>query len=223
MTKLTSLQKRVLELLSESSLKDKFYWTGGTALSTLYLHHRHSEDLDFFSDEAFSHNQVLSFVQELKSQLDLKKVEEKKIYDRWEFFVHNEEELRIEFVHYEHKNLKSRQDWKGIMVDSLEDIATNKTMTLFERNDPKDLVDLYFLLTEKDFTVEDLLKKTEQKFGVKFDEGSFWAESCRVLENLNDILPLLEAENEKERQQIIENIKEYFSSHSTDYLDKELQ
>jgi len=29
-----------------------FYLTGGTALSRGYYHHRHSDDLDFFADDA---------------------------------------------------------------------------------------------------------------------------------------------------------------------------
>ena len=46
---ISSIQKKVLGLFKETPLKEKFYWTGGTLLSYLYLHHRQSNDLDFFS------------------------------------------------------------------------------------------------------------------------------------------------------------------------------
>ncbi len=40
------LQDKVLNILSEAD--HHFYLTGGTALSRQYLHHRYSDDLDFF-------------------------------------------------------------------------------------------------------------------------------------------------------------------------------
>jgi len=43
---------------------------------------------------------------------------------------------------------------KRVLVDSLEDIAANKIMALFDRNDPKDLVDLYFFLTKKNIKLK---------------------------------------------------------------------
>jgi hypothetical protein len=99
MAELTSSQKKVLDLFKKSSLKNQFYWTGGTLLSFLYLHHRQSKDLDFFSDSPFSYEKVIKFVNQIKKELGLKKkVEERKIFDRREFFLENKDKLRIEFV-----------------------------------------------------------------------------------------------------------------------------
>jgi len=53
MEELNALQRQVLDLFARSALREKFYWTGGTLLSAVYLHHRRSEDLDFFSDSPF--------------------------------------------------------------------------------------------------------------------------------------------------------------------------
>lgn len=48
---LTPGQKSILSALSEDKLFSiNFCLTGGTALSEYYLHHRLSEDLDFFSE-----------------------------------------------------------------------------------------------------------------------------------------------------------------------------
>ncbi len=53
---LTPSQHFVLDLaIREEDLTDWFYFTGGTALSQFYLHHRYSEDLDFFSQTEFNH------------------------------------------------------------------------------------------------------------------------------------------------------------------------
>jgi len=223
MAEISSLQKKVLDLFSKSHLKDKFYWTGGTLLSLFYLHHRQSKDLDFFNDKPFSYNQIIGFVRNLKKQLKLKEIEEKKIFDRWEFFLHDKEELRMEFVFYEHPKIKSRKKWQGIFIDSLEDIAANKVMAFFDRNDPKDLVDLYFLLVKKKFKVKTLLRLAEKKFGVKLTEGSFWSESFKSLKDLNKISPLLITKTKEEKQKITNGIKNYFTSHSTGYLWKKLR
>lgn len=45
---LYNLQNLVLSDLSR--LNTPFYLTGGTALSRYYLNHRHSDDLDFFTN-----------------------------------------------------------------------------------------------------------------------------------------------------------------------------
>jgi len=223
MAEISSLQKKVLDLFSKSHLRDKFYWTGGTALSFFYLHHRQSKDLDFFNDKPFSYDQIISFAQNLKKQLKLKEIEEKKIFDRWEFFLHDKEKLRMEFVFYEHPKIKPRKKWQGIFIDSLEDIAANKVMAFFDRNDPKDLVDLYFLLVNKKFKVKNLLRLAEKKFGVKLAESSFWSESFKSFKDLKEISPLLIVKNKKEKQKVINEIKDYFTSHSTGYLWKKLR
>lgn len=55
---LTPLQKKAIDLLAKSPLREKFYWTGGTLLSYHYLGHRKSLDVDFFSDEPFGFDEI---------------------------------------------------------------------------------------------------------------------------------------------------------------------
>lgn len=56
---ITKEQKLILDEVSKSNfLSSSFYFTGGTALSCVYLQHRYSDDLDFFSKEQFD-NQIL--------------------------------------------------------------------------------------------------------------------------------------------------------------------
>jgi len=223
MVEVSPLQKKVLDLFGQSLLKDKFYWTGGTLLSFLYLHHRRSNDLDFFSDEPFTYNQIVGFIRDLKKEIKLPRIEEKKIFDRQEFLLHDKQKLRIEFVYYPHPKIKKRELWKGIFVDSLDDIAANKLMSFFDRSDPKDLFDLYFLLTKKGYTVEKLIKLTEKKFGIKFDKGAVFSEAYKTMENLNELKPLILAKNSKQKQKIIREIQEHFTNQADKYLQQLLK
>ena len=51
---LTKGQELILgEFKKDDWLSSLFYFTGGTALSEFYLQHRLSDDLDFFTQEAF--------------------------------------------------------------------------------------------------------------------------------------------------------------------------
>lgn len=221
MAELTPLQNKTLKAFAKSSLVKSFYWTGGTVLSVFYFQHRQSKDLDFFSDKDFGYRDIIGFIQKLKKQLKLVKIEEKKIFDRYNFLLTNKAKLRLEFVHFEHPNLKPRKKWQGITIDSLEDIAANKVMALFDRSDPKDLVDIYFLL--KKFQPKKLLKLVEKKFDIVFDESSLWSECQKGLGSLDEITPLLIAETEDKKRKIIQELKRYFEKQATQYLHKILE
>lgn len=217
MSQLTYLQELVLDLFSQSPLKDKFYWSGGTALSVVYLHHRKSEDLDFFSDESFSHSDIINFLNNLKIKTGLKFIEEKKIFDRWNFFLHNHEEVRLEFVHYEHPRLGKRGKWQQMSVDSLDDIAANKLMALFDRNEPKDAIDLYYILTKGKYEIGTILKFVQKKFGVKFEESAVWGEALKGAKDIKELKPLLIG---KDSQEVIEK---FFATKSKKYLEQVLK
>lgn len=214
------IQKKVLDLFKESDLNGRFYWTGGTMLSSVYLKHRLSVDLDFFSDEPFNYNDVTGFINNLKKSINALRVDEKKIHDRYEFFLRNSENVRLEFVFYNFPKQKLRKKWQGVFVDSLDDIAANKTMAFFDRNEVKDLFDVYFLIEKGKFTPQKLLKLVEEKFGVKFSEGSFWSNGFRFFDKLENLTPLLETKNKDE---ILPEIKDYFAKNSKRFLDKQFE
>ena len=218
MSELNEIQKKVLNFLSKSPLAKKFYFTGGALLGAHYLHHRKSKDLDFFSDEAVSYGEALKFIEELKKELRLDKVKEKKIYDRHEFFISNGNEVRMEFVYYNHPKIKRRKKWDGVFIDSLDDIAANKLMAFFDRNEPKDLFDLYFLITREGYKIQKLLKLVEKKFGVTFSKTAVFSEAYKALNDLDNLKPLLLVSNNKEADKLIKEIKDYFISNSTSLL-----
>lgn len=218
---LLPLHQKVLITLADSPLNKNFYWTGGTALAFLYLQHRLSEDIDLFSDAEFNYQQILPLIHSLQKSAQLKKVEEKKIFSRYEFFLHNDKMLRLEFVHYDFPSLKIRKKWKGIYVDSLTDIAANKTMALLDRYSPKDAFDVYFLIHKANFSPKQLLSLMKRKFGITCPLSSFWGRGLAASQMLKNIKPLL-LENEKQQTKLLNNIQAYFEKQSASELRNHL-
>ncbi len=101
-------------MAEEPKLAD-FYLTGGTALAAYYLHHRISDDLDFFSfnepDIIFIHE----FVNKLKVELAAETVRFEKLHDRNQFFfVLGEDELKVEFTKYPFEQLENSKIREGL-------------------------------------------------------------------------------------------------------------
>lgn len=220
--KLSNTQKKAISILASSPLAENFYWTGGTLLSYYYLNHRNSLDLDFFSEKEFVFDEVNQLAKKIKNEIGFEKINFKKIFDRFEFIFENSEILRIEFVYYNHekKTLKKRSKLLGLYIDSLEDIAANKVMAYFDRNEPKDLFDLYFILIKKDFSVQKLLELAHQKFGVEFTESLFWSEAFKSLSLLHTLKPLIEKQSDQEKENLIREIERYFKDGSSTFLNE---
>lgn len=70
--------------------------------------------------------------------------------------------MKVDFAHYPHKRIEKGKVINQVDVDSLLDIAVNKLLSVIQRREVKDFVDLYFLL--KTFTIWDLLRGIEVKF-----------------------------------------------------------
>ena len=69
-TILTPEQHAFLEFVKKQpALIAQFYFTGGTCLSEYYLHHRFSEDLDFFSEEEIDSQAITILLHTHKSTL----------------------------------------------------------------------------------------------------------------------------------------------------------
>lgn len=218
---LSKIQAAILEILARSSLRKRFYWTGGTLLAEKYLQHRHSYDVDLFADKPFRYEEVLPLVQEVKKRVKVKFVEERKVSDRWEFFLHNHREVRFEFVHYQFPHLKPRKQWKGVLIDSLEDLAANKTMALVERHAPKDAVDIYFLMNKKKFTPKRLLALAGKKFGLQMHEDTLLSEALRAAKQLSEIRPMLHG-TLRQQEATLKKIQEYFGDISAEFLRQRL-
>lgn len=166
---LTQEQQSILgEIGKNSFLQSNFYFTGGTALSSIYLDHRYSEDLDFFSQNKFDNSLIAEIVDEWAEKYGFSvKSTFIEIVFIFNLTFKNGVELKVDFGYYPYKQLEEVTITDGIRVDSLLDIAVNKLFTIGNRTAVKDFVDLYFLLQK--FTVWDLIEGVRKKFKRKVD------------------------------------------------------
>lgn len=135
-------------------------------MSTVYLKHRFSEDLDLFSETSFDAQQLLDIVEEWlkKHKLTLTRRQIGNVHIYLLTFP-NKVTLKVDFVYHPYKRIEKGMVFRDIEVDSLTDIATNKLLTINQRTEIKDFVDLYFLL--KHHTVWDLMEGLRVKYNMK--------------------------------------------------------
>ena len=165
----TPIQRIIFDEFSENSkLRKQFYFTGGTALSAIYLHHRESEDLDFFSETEFDNEDIEDFIEEIAKSKNLQvRFTPRERVRIFELIKKGKVEIKVDFGYYPYKRLKKGIKVNNVEVDSIRDIATNKLHTVTSRTEVKDFVDLYFLL--KKFTFWDLLYGVKEKFRMELD------------------------------------------------------
>ena len=162
---ITPEQKTILACVAKSDyLRQNFYFTGGTALSKFYLQHRYSDDLDFFSESKIDQQIVLTLMTEWSKQYNFRFSSRfVEVVYRFDIMFPNKINFKVDFGFYPYKRVEEGIKYQNLKVDSLRDIATNKLVTINQRTDVKDFVDLYFLLKEK-YSFWDLLYSAEVKF-----------------------------------------------------------
>ncbi len=176
---LTERQKMAITLVANEPNLSNFYLSGGTALSVFYLEHRLSDDLDFFCEDAVDYATIHAFTEKLKQELGAKDLRHERLFDRNIFFLKfSDGELKLEFTKYPFKHLGRVTKHLEIAVDSVRDLAANKLAALIDRFDPKDFVDLYFLL--KKFKLAAICRDVEKKFGMKINDMTLGSELAKV-------------------------------------------
>ena len=174
------------EVANDEFFRSNFYFTGGTALNAFYLHHRGSEDLDFFSEQNFDSQIIIakvnSWAKKYSFEIDLRQVENINVFIL-EF--PSKEEVKVDFVTHPYKRIEKGKFVNNFTIDSLADIATNKLLTINQRTEVKDFVDLYFLL--KTYTIWDLMEGLRIKFRIKTEPFLIASDFTKVEEF--DLLP----------------------------------
>lgn len=162
---LTEFQEDFLHAFSKESLSEKFYLTGGTALSAFYLKHRYSEDMDFFTSVEGMIPLLKNVLEKISETLKAK-IEIRRSFETFlECFLRKEKEhIMLHFSLDTPYRLEppEKNSVYGIWIDSLIDISCNKFSALFDRHDAKDFVDVYFISKEvMDFW--EIYEKAKQK------------------------------------------------------------
>lgn len=174
-------------LCADKFITKTFYFTGGTALAEVYLKHRKSEDLDFFSANTFDPQRILATLNPWSRKLGVS-IRTNFIDPTHMYFLQYPDgsTLKVDFASYPYPSLAKQSLYnKTLRVDSLLDIAVNKLVTLTQRSDVKDFVDLYYLLRK--FTFWELRDGAVFKFNIKFEPYSV-ASSFMAVEDF-DYLP----------------------------------
>src|SRR3989338_6060262 len=148
-TILSDFQRRTLVLFKKSPLAKSFYLAGGTALAELYLKHRKSEDLDFFTQEELDLNRLKRFSSLVQKTIKFDKIEFQHGLGLYTFFFYPRGEVaksKIVFGQYPFGTIKPLVNHNGLKVEDLLDIAVDKTHTISVRSRSRDFIDLYFIL-----------------------------------------------------------------------------
>jgi hypothetical protein len=145
---LSPLQRLFLDLFASLPDQENFYLTGGTALAEYYLGHRLSYDLDLFTSEA-DLIVPLSYRVEQAAQTAGFKIN---VVRRFASFVEfqvgkGENTLRIDLgLDSPFRFAPVEPGDYGVMVNDYQDIQADKTLAFFGRAEPRDAIDLYFLM-----------------------------------------------------------------------------
>lgn len=169
---LSKNQKRVLELLAtEPSITGKFYLTGGTALAEYYLHHRLSEDLDFFSENEVEPEAITVILKKIQKPAGITRFSFEQSFNRNLFLLELQgENIKTEFTYFPFPRIEVKKKIQDLNIDSLIDIAVNKLFTIHQKPRSRDFIDLFCILQkEKDWNIGELMKKARIKFDSHID------------------------------------------------------
>jgi len=136
---LPKTQTLLLKMIEECSFLEKYVLVGGSALA-LYVCHRKSEDLDFFTyDDSFDKKEIFDYIQsfENKEILHLSDEQIDVLLDG----------VKVTFFNAKWQFLKPQKVEK-FNLSSIASISAMKVNVIFLRAKYRDYYDLYFLVKE---------------------------------------------------------------------------
>lgn len=182
---LTPRQSQVVGLAKRTSeITRWYYFTGGTALAEVYLHHRYSDDLDFFTRSNVIREHIDRFIAGMQPALDYveKKTLEISGLHQYTLMFADGETLKIDFNEYDFPQLEESPSWDCLPVDSLFDIAVNKCYTILSRSRARDFVDLYCCLPAIVCDIDTLIRRIPDKFPVSFEDLSIGDHLAKIVD-----------------------------------------
>ncbi len=170
-TILTAIQKKALNsIASNTVVKSHFYLSGGTALAEYYLHHRLSEDLDFFSEHEIDTTWLNTFSGKTKSAIGASKKDIQQSFNRnLVFFTIGKTILKTEFTYFPFTQVEKPMTADNLHIDSLLDIAVNKLFTIYQQPASRHFIDLFCILQSSDIAWNNLSKLARIKFDTVID------------------------------------------------------
>ncbi|MFH1841135.1 MAG: nucleotidyl transferase AbiEii/AbiGii toxin family protein [Candidatus Shapirobacteria bacterium] len=163
---LSNFQKQILAVLAKDVIFiEKFYLTDGTALAEFYLHHRLSEDLDFFGEQEVDETWLTSLTKKIKQKLNLDKSEIQQSFNRHlVFFEKGSQVIKTEFTYFPFEPVAKRKAVGDLKIDSVLDMAVNKFFTIYQKPAPRHFIDLYLIVKKYGFSWLEIRKMAKIKF-----------------------------------------------------------
>ena len=164
------------EIKNDDYLSSHFYLAWGTTLAEYYLHHRLSDDLDFFTkDTEIDVSYIEKFFENKKEVLWIKSWQRIKKYDRnMIHLIYNDGfELKTEFTIY-FQPLYPLETKNWLQIESINDIFLNKIACIVDRHDPKDYIDLFYLWDEPTVDLINITRRYEEKFKNSLSNSTLW-------------------------------------------------
>jgi len=135
------LSKEQSEILKELKFLSErgFYLAGGTALA-LQLGHRTSLDFDFYISKHFDSAKLAAdFIRRFGDKVTVNQQTE----DSLKLTIRN---TWATFFYYPYALIRGFQDFEGINLASVEDIAAMKVIAIVQRGRQRDFYDIYYLI-----------------------------------------------------------------------------
>lgn len=148
---LTPIQTVCLDIFAALPDQAHFYLSGGTALAEFYLGHRLSFDLDLFTAEEPLILPVSYQVETGAARYGL----QVSVIRRFVTFVElvisrGKEQVKIDLALDSPYRFEPPVPTEiGVMVNNYRDLSVDKLLTYYGRADPRDAVDLYFILQQE--------------------------------------------------------------------------
>jgi len=171
-------QDQVLKIIRQ--VETGFYLTGGTAASRGYLQHRFSDDLDFFinDDDRFGLwvERLIQALSQSSHNWQCQVLMKEERFARLNLLT-GELQLKIEMVNDVPARVGEVQDNPILgRLDTAENILANKVTALLNREEPKDLVDIWGFCCQMKLSLQDAITHAESKAA-----GVFPADLARLL------------------------------------------
>jgi len=145
---LTPGQKVVLKVFSELPDQEQFYLTGGTALAEFYLGHRLSYDLDLFTGLDGLVQPVSYKLEEIAGEHQLGIQVVRRFVTYAEFLItYQDEQIKVDLALDSPFRFQPAIRFDlGFWVNNFSDLCVDKLLAYYGRAEPRDAVDLYFIL-----------------------------------------------------------------------------
>jgi len=163
---LYKLQDKVLEIVF--SVENEFYLTGGTCLSRFYHEKRYSDDLDFFTHNSGRFSFAVKNIKvKLEKNHQITVEVDSKSFIRFRI----DKILQVDFINdtaHRYKDPSVKEN--GYIIDTIENILSNKITAVMGRDNPKDIFDIYLICRFYSFNWKEILEEAQKKASFMYED-----------------------------------------------------